>query len=336
LIILKQMRYIFILLIIQAFVFQIQAQEVSATASLDSTLILIGGQIDMKMEISQPADLVLNFPQFNDTITKNIEIVDKGYPDTARLDNNRLLISQLYRITSFDTGLHYIPPYEIEFEINNLKQNIKSNPLSLMVVNPYQDVNPENGIYDIKGVKDAPFKLNEIINYIYIALGAFVLIGLLIWLYLYYRGKQKEEGSKFINVKPNEPPHIIAIRELDKIKEQKLWEKDRIKEFYTLVSNTIREYIENRYNINALEQTSDEMLTEMKSKIQLDNEVMSKLTQMLQLSDLVKFAKYKPLPDENGLSLLNAYFFVEKTKETIQKSIDEIKASGIDEDKDSL
>jgi len=313
----------------------LNAQNVSASATLDSTTILIGGQIDLKVEVSQPAGIKINFPVFNDTITKNIEIVEKGEIDTIKIDNDRLILSQLYRITSFDSGLHYIPPIKFEVFDGELKKTVDSDPLSLNVINPFKEVNPEKGVTDIKGVQDSPFKLSEIIEYIYLGLGILVIIGLAIWLYLYYKKKKQGNGSIFIKAKPDEPAHIIAIRELDKIKASKLWEHNKIKEFYTSVSNTLREYIENRYHIPALEQTSIEILASIKKSGDIDKDVIDHLNQILELSDLVKFAKFEPLPDEHAMTITNSYFFVEKTKENIIKSLEEEKEIMLEKEKKS-
>ena len=303
---------------------QAKAQQVNVTATLDSTLILIGGQIDLKLEVSQPSNLKINFPLFTDTITKNVEIVEKGEIDSLRLDNNRLVLSQLYRITSFDSGLHYIPPIQFEVIQNNARNIAESNALSLMVVNPFKEVDPQKGVTDIKGPQKAPFKISEILGFIYLYGGIALALGLLIWLILYLRKNKGEGGISLAKPKPLEPAHVIALRELDKIKELKLWEQNKVKEFYTQISNTIRTYIEHRYDAPALEQTSIEIFNSLKS-IDIDKKSMEQLTQVLELSDLVKFAKFQPLPDENGLTLMNSYFFVNQTKKEEQKSLEEEK-----------
>ncbi|MGQ1786618.1 MULTISPECIES: hypothetical protein [unclassified Saccharicrinis] len=304
--------------------FSANAQQVNVTATLDSTMILIGGQIDLKLEVSQPSGVMVNFPHFTDTITKNVEIVERGQVDSLRLGNDRLVLSQLFRITSFDSGLHYIPPIEFEVIQNQVRNIAASNALSLMVVNPFKEVDPEKGVTDIKGPQDAPFKIAEVLDFIYLYGGIALALGLLIWLFLYLRKNRTEGGLSFVKAKPQEPAHIIALRELDKIKDSKLWEHNKVKEFYTQVSNTIRAYIEQRYEQSALEQTSIEIFDSLKS-LDIDNKSMEQLTQVLELADLVKFAKFQPLADENGLTLLNAYFFVNQTKKEEIKTLEEEK-----------
>ncbi|GAF02348.1 hypothetical protein [Saccharicrinis fermentans] len=300
------------------------SQQVSVTATLDSAMILIGGQMDLKLEVSQPAGLLVNFPHLTDTITKNIEIVEKGQVDSLKLDNDRLVLSQLFRITSFDSGLHYIPPIEFEVIQNEVRNVAASNALSLMVVNPFKEVDPEKGVTDIKGPHGAPFKIEEILDLIYLYGGIALALGLLIWLFIYLRKKRNGEGRTFIKAKPKEPAHIIALRELDKIKDAKLWEHHKVKEFYTQVSNIIRAYIEHRYDQPAMELTSIEIFNAIKY-LDIDKKSMEQLRQVLELADLVKFAKFDPLADENALTLMNAYFFVNQTKKEEMKTLEEVK-----------
>ena len=104
-----------------------------------------------------------------------------------------------------------------------------------------------------------------------------------------------------------------AIKELDEIKQQKLWQQGRSKEYYTLITDTLRKYIEERFGINAMEMTSGEILELIRKNSEAQS-VYDNLRQILQLADFVKFAKMNPLPDENDLSMMNAYLFVNQTK----------------------
>lgn len=119
--------------------------------------------------------------------------------------------------------------------------------------------------------------------------------------------------------KPKEPAHIIALRELDRIKAEKLWQKDKVKQYYSEVTETIRVYIENRFDIPAMEHTSDETISAFRYRRDLLNDKnFTNLSRMLMLADMVKFAKYSPLPDDNSGTLLDAYFFVNDTKKEVE------------------
>ena len=116
-------------------------------------------------------------------------------------------------------------------------------------------------------------------------------------------------------MKPKEPPYAIALRELDRIKGAKLWQQGKTKHYYSEVTDTLRRYIEGRFEIPAMEQTTAEILQSFRYRRDLlTGKSFANLEQTLTLADLVKFAKYEPLPDDNSLALLNAYFFVNDTR----------------------
>jgi len=302
-----------------------KAQNVSATATLDSTIIFIGGQIDLKLQLSQPNELEIDFPLLTDTVTKAIEIVRFGKLDTLNTENGRLLIEQNYRITSFDSGLHYIPPIVFEEASQKLNQAIQTEAMALMVVNPFEEVDPEKGLTDIKKPIETPFHLSEMYKYLPWVLGVLLLTGIIVFVIMKFYGN-KDTAKIFAKEAPTIPPHIKALGELDRLKKEKLWQHNRVKEYYSGVTDTLRHYIEGRFQIRAMEQTTDEIMDAFSAVDITDVKSIDNLKQILLTADLVKFAKHEPLPDENDLSMINAYFFVNQTKEEVMKSLEEEKA----------
>jgi hypothetical protein len=114
------------------------------------------------------------------------------------------------------------------------------------------------------------------------------------------------------------PAHEIALEALDQIKSKKLWQQGQVKEYHIAVSDTVRMYIEKRYNINAMEMTSDEILRSLRLII-ADVQIKTKLSALLILSDMVKFAKEQPLPNENEMCWEQAVDFIKQTALLIQK-----------------
>ena len=302
----------------------VNAQEVSVNAQLDSTVIYIGGQIDLKVEVSQPENLNVVFPLLTDTITKNIEIVKVGPVDSIAQDNNRLLLQQTYRITSFDSGLHYIPPIRFELANAQLTHPIETEAMALMVVNPFEEVDPQKGITEIKSPLNTPFHLSELYRYWPYLVGLIVL-GLIVAFIVFKYFNREVIIPLLKKEKPKTPPHMAALNRLDHIREEKLWQRDLVKRYYSDVTDTLRHYIEERFMIRAMEQTTDEIMDAFQSIDLREVKSIDNLKQILQTADLVKFAKYEPLPDENDLSMINAYFFVNQTKQEIIKSLEEEK-----------
>jgi hypothetical protein len=173
-------------------------------------------------------------------------------------------------------------------------------------------IDTTKGPVDIKIPYAAPMTLKEVIPYI---LGIILIAAIIFFIFYYIKWKKKNVPLFVRPEKPAEPAHVIALRELDRIKAQKLWQQEKIKQYYSEVSDTIRLYIQNRFEIQALEQTSAETIGVLKFRKDLvDSASLDQLQHILSLADLVKFAKYSPLPDDNNQTLMNAYFFVNQTR----------------------
>lgn len=288
------------------------AQRVKATARLDSTNILIGDQVKLFLEIDHPKNVNIEFPVVPDTLANKIEVLNRTGIDTFAIDNNDEFQKQIqsYLITCFDSGSYRIPPQWFKIDLNGIVDSIRSNGVTLNVYT--MAIDTTKGPTDIKMPYDAPLTLKEVTPYI---LGV-ILIGAIIFLILYSIKRKKKGKPIFVRPeKPKEPPHVIALRELDRIKNEKIWQKDKVKQYYSEVTDTLRRYIEDRYEIPAMEQTTDEILSSFKFRRDLLKEKSyTNLSRILSLADLVKFAKYTPLPDDNNLTLVDAYFFVNDTK----------------------
>lgn len=305
--------YKILVVIIFLFSFGItQAQRIKATARIDSTNILLGDQVKLFLEIDHPKNVTIGFPDVPDTILSLIEILDRSGIDTFDLDDETFQKQiQSYLITSFDSGSYRIPPQWFKIDLNGRIDSIPTNGVTLNVYSMVIDTTM--GPTDIKMPYDAPLTLKEVTPYI---LGV-ILIGAIIFLILYSIKRRKKGQPIFIRPsKPKEPAHIVALRELDRIKNEKIWQKEKIKQYYSEVTEVLRNYIEDRFEIPAMEQTTEETLNSFRLRKDLLNEkLLGNLSRILSIADLVKFAKYKTLPDEDNLTLIDAYFFVNETKE---------------------
>ncbi len=288
-----------------------KAQRIKATARLDSTNILLGDQIKLFLEIDHPKKVKVGFPQVPDSINGLIEVLNHSKIDTFKMDNEEFIKQiQSYTITCFDSGSYRIPPYWFKIDIDGHIDSVPSNGVTLNVFS--MKIDTTKGPTDIKMPYDAPLTLKEVTPYI---LGV-ILIGAIIFLILYSIKRKKNNKPVFSRPKkPKEPAHIVALRELDRIKREKIWQKGKHKQFYSQVTEALRVYIEDRFGIPAMEQTSDETIESFRiDKSLLTEKQFNELGEILKLADLVKFAKYTPLPDDDSKSLENAYIFVNETK----------------------
>lgn len=283
------------------------AQQTLVDVKVDSAAILIGEQTVLHLTVTADKDKTVRLVIPRDTLMAGVEVLGIPKADTTLIDNDRLLIEQDLLVTSFDSSLYLLPP----FMVIDGADTVYSNQVALKVSTiPVNTDKPEE-FYDIKEVWKPPFVLADYYPWIFGILLALFLICVIG--YIIQRIRNKKPIIPFKKPEPKLPPHEQAIKELDEIKQQKLWQQGRNKEYYTSITDTLRRYIVERFGINAMEMTSGEILDIIR-KQQEASSVYENLKQIMQLSDFVKFAKMNPLPDENDLSLMNAYLFINQTK----------------------
>jgi hypothetical protein len=291
----------------------VQGQEISVTAAFDTSLILIGDQINFIVVVEQPADVRLSLPVFKDTLVKNIEILSGPSIDSTKLSAEKLRITEKYLVTSFDSGYYKVDPVFAETrDISGLKRYYSD--YSLLEVTRVKLTPPDTvgKIFDIVEPYKAPVTLGEIMPWILLVL----LVSAIIWLIIRFLKKFSRSKKEIIAPVNIEPAHVIAFRELERLREEKLWQNGETKKYYTRLTEILRQYLEHRFQVFSLELTTSETLeTLVKTGFKKD-ESYNKLKAVLNGADLVKFAKYKPEPSENELSFENSWEFVSETKKS--------------------
>lgn len=288
------------------------AQNVTAEANISKTTMKIGEQAVLHISVHVPAKTTVDFPVLGYTITNKLQIVKTAKPDTSFDKSNpgSETIMRSYTLTAFDDSLYIIPQYNIHTSAGDAKTNM----LTLQVTTVKVDTTKE--VYDIKQPFAVSYGFWDWLkdNWIWCAIG--IGIGLLIVLIIHFltRGPKKEVVKK---QEPRIPVHILAINKLNALRDKKLWQQEQVKLYYSELSDVLREYLEQRYNIHTLEQTTDEIFISLKH-VDITAEARNKLKQVLVLSDLVKFAKEKPVPAENEQSMDTAIDFVMLTQQQIQ------------------
>lgn len=283
------------------------AQRPLIDVTIDSAAILIGEQTVLHLTVTSDKDRPVQIMIPTDTLMAGVEVLGISKADSSEIENDRLLIKQDVLITSFDSSLYLLPP----LKVIDGKDTVYSNQVALKVTTVPVDVDNPEEFYDIKQVWKPPFVWADYYPIILGILLALLLIGLII--YIVKRLRAKKSLIPFKNPEPKLPPHEQAIKELDEIKRQKLWQQGKCKEYYTQITDTLRRYIVERFGISAMEMTSAEILDLIHKSTEAQS-ANDNLRQILLLADFVKFAKLYPLPDENELSLMNAYLFVNQTK----------------------
>ena len=283
--------------------------QVQAEAKIDSLQLFIGQQTDLTLSVTYDATQKLVMPdiKLGQELVPNIEVVSVGKPDTAVLnDGKRLTVSQAYTITPWDSSFYYLPPMQVMVD----SQTYESNSLALKVYTVDIDTLHLDQFFPPNGIMELTFSWEE---WQLVALGLWLLllmaacIGVLI-----YHVMHGKPIVRFVRRKKKLPPHQVAMDEIERIKSERKWAEEDSKEYYTLLTDTLRNYIRDRYGFNAMEMTSSEIIDRLISEN--NEEALDELREIFRTADLVKFAKYSTLINENDANLVSAIEYVNQTK----------------------
>ncbi len=290
--------------------YSVSAQEVKVKANLDTSSILIGQQVDLKLSVSIASGKKIVWPLIGDSIAAGVEVVSKSKIDTVFSTDKKMLdLIQRVRITSFDSGIHVLPFIPFYNSESRDSSSIIAQTESLMLNVQTIQVDTTRAFKDSKGPLGIPITFREMLPWILGGLGVIAIISFIVY---YFIRKKKDKPLLMFSAKPELPPHVAALEDLEKLRMAKLWQSGRVKEYHTALTDIIRIYIERKYQIMAMEMTSDEILSSLKYN-KVPNEARSALSDIFVLSDLVKFAKANPLPDEHDISLKKSVEFVKLT-----------------------
>ena len=283
--------------------------QVQAEAKIDSLQLFIGQQTDLTLSVTYDATQKLVMPdiKLGQELVPNIEVVSVCKPDTAVLnDGKRLTVSQTYTITPWDSSFYYLPPMQVMVD----SQTYESNSLALKVYTVDIDTLHLDQFFPPNGIMELTFSWEE---WQLVALGLWLLllmaacIGVLI-----YHVMHGKPIVRFVRRKKKLPPHQVAMDEIERIKSERKWAEEDSKEYYTLLTDTLRNYIRDRYGFNAMEMTSSEIIDRLISEN--NEEALDELREIFRTADLVKFAKYSTLINENDANLVSAIEYVNQTK----------------------
>lgn len=282
------------------------------TARIVPDSISIGDHFTLELTITKDIVQQIGFPQFeNNKLSEQIEILAESPLDTIKQDGRQVELRKKYVMTTFDEGVHAIGRFPVLWVDKNIVDTLHSvDSLSLLVTTFPVDTTTQT-IYDIKPPVKAPFHPDEIIIYFLAYFFVVRPIAIAIAAFLLFRRKRRMAIAGKLG--PKEPAHVVAIRSLEILHNQKLWQNNKHKFYYTRLTDILRQYIEGRYDIGAMEMTSDEIMQAL-SQAGIEKKYYSDLNDVLRDADLVKFAKYVPEAEANEKAYYDAYFFIENTK----------------------
>ncbi|MDX2247812.1 MAG: hypothetical protein SF052_13590 [Bacteroidia bacterium] len=293
----------------------LSAQQIEARLSADTSAIQIGDQVNVSLTVRHAPDIILHWPLLDSfpgfEILSITKVDSSSSPEDPFITQNQRLT-----LTSFDSGSYRIPAIDVFYftRSDTSRKATFTNALPLEVHTVAVDTTAE--IKPIKDIRGAPLTFREVLPYILVAL----LVAALVW-FVIRRIKRRPKPLPVEKkvILPSIPPHEIAMRKLAVLEEKRLWQKDLIKEYYSELTDIFREYLENKFKINALESTTGEIISSMQLNPVFKPLQLRQLEELLTVSDLVKFAKAKPASGENLEAMEVIRNFVKDTSSVSEK-----------------
>ena len=307
---------------------QISAQ-VQVEASIDSIQIFVGEQVHVTLSATAKEQSKVEFPQVKPTeyITPGIEVLGAEELETKQQDNGFVTRQMVYTMTSFDDTLYYIPPMKVKID----GKPYESKSLALKVLTIEVDTTNVDQFFGPKDVQDNPFLWSDWSLSFWLSVLFLVLLAVVYYLYL--RLRDNKPIITHIRIVKRLLPHQKALQQIEQIKADKMVSSENSKEYYTKLTDTLRKYIEERYGFNAMEMTSSEIIDHLMAT--QDESALSELRHLFLTADLVKFAKYSTLINENDANLVNAIDFINQTKLENEPQEETVKPQLTEEDQRS-
>ena len=290
------------------------AQPAVVSSKTDTSQIRIGEQFHLNLYATVKPGTIVGFPLLPDTFNK-FELVNKSSIDTIpSADSISLTLHQQFTLTNFDSGFFVLPPFP--FVISDAKKSTDTLLTEAILMSVLTvPVDTTRDIRTIKNILDVPFPWQDYLIYLLIAQVITLVVMIL------YKLLKKEKVIAVKPIIPLRPAHELALEGLKRIETEKIWQQGFTKKYFSELTDVIRQYIERRFTINAMEQTTEEILRHFNASLVREEEK-EKLRFILVQADMVKFAKAIPTPSENETAMAFAYDFVNVTRPVIKEDIE--------------
>lgn len=300
--------FVFLSLLMQS-----HGQEVVVTAKLDTNAMLIGDHVGLTLKYTGPAKSQVLWPFMPDTILGSITVIGRGRIDTAfAADKKSVTYSQQLNITCYDSGFYTIPSIPFKYRLLPDTNSVSAVTTMMLLAVHTVKVDTTQAIKPIASPLKVPISFREMLPWILLALAVLLLIVFVLW-YL----KKRRNKEPVFRLKPTIvlPPNELALQEIEKLRVKKLWQAGKVKEYHSELTEILRRYIEGRFLVPALEQTTAEITQSLMGHPGCPHSELDRLGNLLILADMVKFAKAQPLAAENEKCLGDGIEFVNQTTE---------------------
>jgi flagellar biogenesis protein FliO len=287
--------------------------QVQVSATIDSTQIWMGQQVGIRLEVDVDKGAAVEFPVYDSLqqVTNGVEFLRCSPGDTQHLnEGQRWALTRTYYVTSFDSAIYYLPPMKVG--VNG--KTYETNSLALKVYAMDVDTLHADSVFGMKDVVAPPFEWQDFAQMLWLSLAIVLLV--IVVVYVAVRLKNNQPIISYLRRKRRVAPHVEAMQKIDDIKRSRPSGDRDSKVYYTELTDALRGYIDRRYGFNATQMTTAEIISHLADVN--DDEALQELRSLFETADLVKFAKYHSLLDEDDRNLLLAVQYINETKQEEQ------------------
>ena len=311
-----------LLLLLAGCIPTLQAARPTITGHVEPDSIMIGDRFDVVIDVERDLVQVVEFPVYTPAPESGLELYQSHPVDTLRQEGRKLVLRKRYTLAAFEEGDFNMGVAQALYLDKNIVDTLSTADSLHLHVGTFQIDSTSQSIYDLKPQRTLPFKYAEIAGYVWWTLLGLALLAGAVLLAERLLKRYGKGLRDIFHAAPLQPPHVVAIHDLETLHNQKLWQSGRYKQYYSSLTDILRTYLAGRYGFGAMEMTSDEILQSVR-QYELPQKSVMDLTTILREADLVKFAKATPEAAQNEDNYLKALYFVEETKPQEEPSEEE-------------
>lgn len=290
--------------------------QITVDQKIDTMQILIGEQTHMTVSVTLNPGINVKFPNFQRSqyVTPGVEVLECSKIDSVKTDDNKLRLSRSYLLTSFDEQVYRIPSLPVIVG----GKTYMTKPLALKVLTVPVDTLNTKKFYPPKDVQNNPFSWSEWLTVVEFSF--LFVVALVLAVYLTNRLMKRKPVVKSFKIVKHIPAHQKALVEIERLKNDNTNRETDQKQYYTELTTILRQYIAERFGFDAMEMTSSQIISRLRSE---GNSAIDEVSNLFRTADLVKFAKYSVLINESDQNLMSALSFINDTKkeETTQMKV---------------
>lgn len=284
-------------------------------AMMDTSTLMMGKMGMLQLMVEEPKNARGHFPLFNQlrergyvtVLGDTVEFRAPSGVDTVDLGSQRRILFTV-PVQAFDSGSYRLPPFEYVTGADTARSNTIELKVAPVSVSADDQISDYAGTADPEDPSVFDWIPDWVVDYWWLVLIGLVIIGAGVYAWHRYRTK-----GYLIPKKPEPTPYEEAMGRLNNLKGQKLWEQGMEKEYFTELTDILRRYLARRFGINAEEMTSRQIMASL-AKNEETKDKRAYFRKILDVADFVKFAKVRPLPEDNIASYESAVRFVNETK----------------------